>query len=122
LGGGSNDYDPGSGVQNLALGSSTAGILFKWGEGVVIVKPAAISYVQAKAPVMLFPQPAPGQIFIRCEDATLHGQVALVHSQTGATIAELKLSAESTLDVSRWASGVYFLRLPDGRSWKMVRE
>lgn len=115
------DFDPGVGDQSVPMSTNTNAILFKWGEGVIVDQASAVPAVQPVFPLTVFPQPASGIVLIRCADAALYGQPARIYSLSGAPVAVFALRAESELAVSGWLPGVYFLRLPDGRTSRIIR-
>lgn len=47
---------------------------------------------------------------------------AIITSSTGAIVRELEFNGETTLDVSTYALGVYFIRTAEGQTVKFVKE
>ena len=65
----------------------------------------------------LYPNPAVSQVSVKMSDAGALGSMLEVYDQTGQRVMSSRVTDLSFgLDVSRLSSGVYFIRVNDGRS------
>jgi hypothetical protein len=79
---------------------------------------ASISEVKNNTLINVYPNPAAGNLNILTTTRT----EAVVTSATGAVMEELELTEKTTIDVSTYAQGVYFIRTTEGQTVKFVKE
>jgi surface protein len=75
-------------------------------------------YDPSLASIVLFPNPATNKLTVTKEGTTS----AQITSSNGAILAELELNGETTIDVSSYAPGVYFIRTAEGQTVKFIKE
>ncbi len=85
-----------------------------------------IDYVRLPArgqtPFTLYPNPAREQLTLRNTDTALCGMPVQVTDASGRVIAQAELQDEVVIDLSGWASGLYFIKLPNGQVEKVIKE
>jgi hypothetical protein len=87
----------------------------------------AYSYTQGEQKVLVFPNPTAGQLQIKITPFTLaeNGEIQLYDLQ-GKLLIKTSCTAEiTTLDLSRFASGSYILKIRNGelkKEWEVVKE
>ncbi len=72
--------------------------------------------------ITLYPVPASQSITIRCSNNALIGQKLTISDNVGRVVYSKTLQAESNIDISSWAAGMYHVTLPDGSSIKMIKK
>lgn len=68
--------------------------------------------------VDVYPNPSSDVITISASSSTS----AEITSSNGSTLANLKLNGETTVDVSTYAPGVYFIRTAEGQTVKFIKQ
>jgi hypothetical protein len=71
--------------------------------------------------ISLSPVPASNTIQIRNEKSMLNGKDVIVSDVEGRKIYQFRLLSNQQIDISNWASGMYFLNFPDGQVMKMIK-
>jgi hypothetical protein len=66
----------------------------------------------------IFPNPGSGMITLSVNQPT----TAVFMSTNGAILANLELNGETSIDVSTYAPGVYFIRTAEGQTVKFIKE
>jgi len=77
-------------------------------------------YDNVLAKMKVYPSPANDFINISNEGSTV--AMAYIANSNGAILSKLELNGETTIDVSTYAPGVYFIRTADGQVMKFVKE
>jgi hypothetical protein len=71
-----------------------------------------------KNTITAFPNPATKQLIVT-NDGLVSAQIT---SSTGKMIAELELNGDTSIDVSSYAPGVYYIRTAEGQTVKFIKE
>lgn len=74
------------------------------------------------AGVTLAPLPVFDQLTISNTDVSLNGSPAIVTNMHGQDVLRFNVDKSTTIDVSKWLPGVYFLRLSNGQVLKIVKK
>jgi len=68
----------------------------------------------------VYPSPANDFINISNEGPTV--AMAYIANSNGAILSKLELNGETTIDVSTYAPGVYFIHTTEGHTVKFIKE
>ncbi|RYZ51555.1 MAG: T9SS type A sorting domain-containing protein, partial [Sphingobacteriales bacterium] len=110
------DEHPGSGINyyRLKVHSRTGRMAYS--------NVVTISNTTDNGTVVLYPVPATNSITIRCSNPAFVGKKITISDNVGRVIFSGEMQAESNVEISSWAAGMYHLTLPDGSSIKLVKE
>lgn len=79
---------------------------------------AALSTLEKKSIINIFPNPGSGMITLSVNQPT----TAVFMSANGAILSNLELNGETSIDVSTYAPGIYFIRTAEGQTVKFIKE
>lgn len=72
--------------------------------------------------ITVTPVPATTSVTIRNTDLRLNGELAVVYDMGGRQMTRFEIGSKQELDLRLWPSGIYMLRLPEGRTLRLVKE
>ncbi|PSK89477.1 T9SS type A sorting domain-containing protein [Taibaiella chishuiensis] len=72
--------------------------------------------------VSLSPNPATAQLNLLVADEALLGTTAYVTDLQGRQVTHFTVTAVAGIEVRSWASGIYFLKLADGSTYRFVKK
>ena len=92
-------------------------------DGTVTYSKIVLLSERESAAVSLYPNPAQNKIWLELSETTLRGTNAIVVNAAGAAQLTFRvLSAKQQVDISVLKSGIYFVRLANGKTIKFVKE